>query len=49
MQLEKQMAVEGAELMSKALKLADVAREAISKIPKLLIFRINCKIGVLNI
>jgi arginine/lysine/ornithine decarboxylase len=41
----KQMAVEGAELMSKALKLADVAREAISKIPKLSILELTARSG----
>ena len=41
----KQMALVGTELMSKALKLADLAREAISKIPKLSVLELTPRSG----
>ena len=41
----KQMALEGRELMSKALKLADRAREAISEIPKLSVLELTVRSG----
>lgn len=41
----KQMAVEGRELMSKALNLADEAREAISQIPKLSVLEFTPRSG----
>ena len=46
MQRENKWLLREAELMSKALNLADEAREAISQIPKLSVLEFTAKIGL---